>query len=156
PDRFRLAREQGALWFVDDRQNPNDFTELTESTFGRMIAGGRRNGYAKLAKQIHVTHPAPAYREEYERVFQLPVTFDAPWNAIQIDEVWLTTPIRMQPRYVFGILAQHADTLLRELENSMSMRGRVESLLLPILHKGDVGMDAVADKLGVSRQTLFR
>ena len=156
PDRFRLAREQGGLWFVDDRRNPNDFHELTESTFGRMLAGGHRGGHSKLVKQVHVTHAAPAYRSEYERIFKVPVTFDAPWNAIQIDEVWLTTPVRLQPRYVFGILAQRADTLLRELENSKSMRGRVESLLMPILHKGDAGMDAVAAKLAVSRQTLFR
>lgn len=36
------------------------------------------------------------------------------------------------------------------------MRGRVESLLMPVLHKGDVSMDSIADKLAVSRQTLFR
>ena len=34
--------------------------------------------------------------------------------------------------------------------------GRVESLLMPILHKGEASMDAIADKMAVSRQTLFR
>jgi AraC-like DNA-binding protein len=32
----------------------------------------------------------------------------------------------------------------------------VESLLMPILHKGDVSVDAIASKMAMSRQTLFR
>jgi AraC-like DNA-binding protein len=62
----------------------------------------------------------------------------------------------VQPRYVFGILSEHADALLKALANSKSTRGRVESLLMPILHKGEVSMDAIAEKMGLSRQTLFR
>nr|MDQ3744920.1 AraC family transcriptional regulator [Acidobacteriota bacterium] len=42
------------------------------------------------------------------------------------------------------------------LENSKSTRGRVESLLLPVLHTGEASMDMIARKLGISRQTLFR
>jgi len=61
-----------------------------------------------------------------------------------------------QPRYVFGVLSERADALLKELESSKTVRGRVESLLLPVLHKGDISMDAIAAKLAVSRQTLFR
>jgi AraC-like DNA-binding protein len=39
---------------------------------------------------------------------------------------------------------------------SKTMRGRVENLLVPILHTGDASMDMIAGKLTVSRQTLFR
>jgi AraC-like DNA-binding protein len=105
---------------------------------------------------VHVTHPAPAYRAEYERIYGAPVTFDAGWNAVLLDEKWMNHKIAVQPRYVFGILSEHADTLLKSLENSKSTRGRVESLLMPILHKGEANMDAIADKMGLSRQTLFR
>ena len=34
-DRFQLRRVAGQLWFVDARGNPNDFPELTGSTFAR-------------------------------------------------------------------------------------------------------------------------
>src|SRR5205823_2598210 len=64
--------------------------------------------------------------------------------------------IALLPRYVFGVLSEHAEALLKSLESAKSTKGRVESLLVPILHKGDVSMDAIAAKLGVSRQTLFR
>jgi AraC-like DNA-binding protein len=46
--------------------------------------------------------------------------------------------------------------LLENLERSKSIRGRVESLLIPVLHTGEANMDMVAGKLALSRQTLFR
>lgn len=155
-DRFRTESRDGGLWLVDGRENPNDFPELTESTLARAICGPRRFGVTQLAKAVHVTHPAPSYRDEYERIYGCPVTFEARWNALLLDTKWMTHKIAVQPRYVFGILSEHADALIKELEDSKSTRGRVESLLVPILHKGDASMDAIADKMGVSRQTLFR
>jgi AraC-like DNA-binding protein len=155
-ERYAHARNDEGLWLVDRRENPNDFPELTESTFARAICGPRRFGVTQLAKAVHVTHSAPAYRVEVERVYGAPVTFDAGWNAVLLDEKWLSHKISVQPRYVFGILSEHADALLKALANSKSARGRVESLLLPVLHKGEASMDAVADKMGLSRQTLFR
>jgi AraC-like DNA-binding protein len=59
-------------------------------------------------------------------------------------------------RYVFGVLSEKANALLKDLEASKSVRGRVESLLMPILHTGDAGMDTVAAKMGLSRRTLLR
>jgi AraC-like DNA-binding protein len=64
--------------------------------------------------------------------------------------------VALQPRYVFGVLTQKADDLLQELEDLKTVRGRVEAVLLPLLHTGEVGADAVARTLGFSRQTLFR
>jgi AraC-like DNA-binding protein len=156
PDRFRLAREGGGLWLVDDRGNPNDFHELTESTFARMVMAGRRSGFPPMVKQVHVSHPEPPYADEYARVFQVPVSFGRSWNAMELDEGFLTARLQAQPRYVFGILSERAEALLKELESSKTTRGRVESLLMPVLHKGEASMDAVADKMALSRQTLFR
>jgi len=155
-DRFKIVAKDGGLWTVDTRENPNAFPELTESTFARAICGPRRFGVTSLAKAVHVTHKAPAYRAEYERIYGVPVTFEAEWNAVLMDEKWMTHKIAVQPRYVFGILSEHADALLKSLENSKTVRGRVESLLMPILHKGEANMDAIAEKIGLSRQTLFR
>jgi AraC-like DNA-binding protein len=53
-------------------------------------------------------------------------------------------------------LSERADALLKELENSRTARGKVESLLIPMLHTGEISMDAIASKMGVSRQTLYR
>jgi AraC-like DNA-binding protein len=156
-DRFRLARGDGGLWLIDARANPNDFPELTESTFARMASGVRRQfGDAPGAKALHVTHADPGYRSEYERIFGAPILFDSDKNAMLIDEAWLTRRVPVQSRYVFGILSERAEALLKSLENSKTTRGRVESLLMPLLHTGEVGMDAIAGKMGVSRWTLSR
>lgn len=156
PDRFRLVNDRGGLWIVDNRQNANDFYELTESTFARMVCGPRRLGFPNAALAMHVTHSEPAYRSEYARIFQVPITFESNWNALRVDPAVLGRPLQIQPRYVFGILSEHAQKLLDELERSKSAGGRVESLLLPILHKGDANIDTIATKMAMSRQTLYR
>jgi AraC-like DNA-binding protein len=156
PDRFAVTGDAAGMWLVDNRANPNDFIELTESTFARMICGPRRFARLQTARAVQVTHAAPSYAAEYERIFGAPVTFEAARNAILLDPIVFTHRIQIQPRYAFGILANHADQLLKSLEDSKTVRGRVESLLMPILHTGTASMDAVAGKLAMSRQTLFR
>jgi AraC-like DNA-binding protein len=155
-DRFRHDRVGEDLWLVDTRANPNDFLELTEVTFARQVCGLRRFLPRPYVHEIHVTHAEPAYVAEYQRVFQCPVTFNSRWNAMRVDESLRTHRVALQPTYVFGVLSQHAEALLTSLENSKTMRGRVERLLMPILHTGEVAMDAIAARMGVSRQTLFR
>ncbi|MFM9862344.1 MAG: AraC family transcriptional regulator [Micropepsaceae bacterium] len=155
-DRFRLERDNNIIWLIDTRRNPNDFLELTESTFTRMVVGGRRIGPATLIKEVHVTHAAPAYRAEYDRLLQVPVKFEAKKNAIALDYAWLAVKVALQPRYTFGILSEHAEKLLKNLQDSKTTRGRVESLLMPLLHTGDVSMDKIAETMAMSRQTLFR
>ncbi|MBN8529589.1 MAG: AraC family transcriptional regulator ligand-binding domain-containing protein [Caulobacterales bacterium] len=156
-ERFDMVPDpDGCVWSVDRRRDPNAFPELTETTFGFMVCGSRVAAPSTWLKAVHVTHPAPPYAAEYERVFGVPVTFDSHWNALKSDPAFLTTPVNVQPRYVFGVLSKHADALMQGLRSASTLRGRVENLILPILHTGEVGIDAVADGLGLSRQTLYR
>jgi AraC-like DNA-binding protein len=152
-DRFTLSRETDGLWLTDTRRNANDFPELTETTFGRMALPF---GDVQFVKAVQITHPEPSYRAEYDRIFKAPITFGAERNALLLDDAWETCRLAPSPRYVFGILCERADALLTDLESSKSIRSRVESLLMPILHTGDVGMEIIASKMGLSRQTLFR
>ena len=155
-DRFQHIREGSRLWLVDTRRNPNDFPELTESTFARMVCRTRQFGDTVFAREVHVTHAAPGHRAEYDRIFQAPIVFESDRNALLVDPAWLTHRIALAPRYVFGILSEHAEQLLASLESSKTLRGRVESLLMPILHNGEANVATVAAQLGLSRQTLFR
>jgi AraC-like DNA-binding protein len=155
-DRFALTRSNGQLWFVDNRKNPNEFPEITEGGFARGVCGARRLDETPFVKAVHVTHSDPGYRAEYDRIFRAPVVFESDKNAMLVDEAWLNRRIAIQPRYVFGVLSERAEALLKSLERSKTSRGRVEGLLMPILHTGDASIEAIAGKLGVSRQTLFR
>jgi AraC-like DNA-binding protein len=155
-DRFQMSKEKDGLWLIDTRRNPNDFPELTETTFGRMAWGPRQFDDMQFIYEVQVTHPDPGYRDEYDRIFRAPVTFGAARNAMRVDETWATHKVGRLPRYVFGVLSDRADALIKSLESSHSTRGRVESLLMPTLHTGEASMDAIASKMGLSRQTLFR
>jgi AraC-like DNA-binding protein len=156
PDRFRLLSEGGALWIVDTRRNPGAFPELGESAFSQLVSPLRRQGIGGALSAVHFTHPEPSYRAEYDETFGAPVRFGQARNALQVHPILLSARIGILPRYVFGVLAAKADALLQALDDAESSRGQVERLVMPILHTGEVRMDAVAEKLGVSRPTLFR
>ena len=154
-DRFDIAWRGGKPFLVDRRPDPDDFPELTESMFARMVCGGRRHGM-DLVREVHVSHRAPAYASEYDRIFQVPILFESGWNALQLDVAALSMRVDPQPPYVRALLNERAEALLKALEDSKTMRGRVESLLVPILPGGGATIRAVAARLGISRQTLYR
>ncbi|HEY0414565.1 MAG TPA: AraC family transcriptional regulator [Allosphingosinicella sp.] len=155
-DRMELVAEGDTFWLVDRRPDPNAFPELTESAFARMMSGARRLGLAAPLREVHVTHEAPSYRAEYDRIFQAPVVFSSHWNAVRFDPAIMSARIALQPRYMFGVLSERADALLGELERENTMRGSIERLLIPMLHTGQASLAAVAARLGLSRQTLHR
>ncbi len=155
--RFQMTTENGWRWMEDRRANPNDFVELTESTWSRFIVVTRSDfPEHTYALEAHVTHAPPSYRARYEELWQVPVTFSSRWNAIRSDPSWERVQIQPDNRYVFGILSERGDALLHELETSKTLRGRIEALIMPILHTGDVSVETIATKLGTSRQTIYR
>ena len=156
-DRFVFERGDGRVWIIDTRGNPNDFPELTESAFARMICTGRQFlGDKAVLHAVHVTHAEPSYRAEYDRIFRAPVVFRSHRNALLADDSWMTQkpPSRSPP--VLDVLSAHSETLLQKLESSKSASGRVESLLMASLANGPATMAAIASQLGLSRQSLFR
>jgi AraC-like DNA-binding protein len=154
-DRYEIARRDGRLWMVDRRPDPNAFPELTESSFARMVTAGRRAGM-DLLREVHVTHKAPPWRAEYERIFAVPVMFESEWNALQVDDAVLSARSIPQPAYVQRVLHERAEVLLAELDRAKTLSARVEALLEPLLPGGGAGIAAVAARLGLSRQTLYR
>jgi AraC-like DNA-binding protein len=157
-DRYRLDHRGGQLWIVDARRNPNDFPELTESSFARVVCSMRRMfGDVKFFKEMHFTHAAPDYRAEYDRIFRVPVVFESGENAMRIDDALIAQVRPSQPSsLVTSIVRERADALLEKLESSKSIRSRVENLLVKLMPSGEVGIDTIARELGLSRQTLFR
>lgn len=155
--RFANVMRDGGLWLDDLRADPNDFPELTETTWSRFIVGSRRNFPEHVfALEAHVTHAAPAHRDAYERIWQVPVRFGAERNTIRMNPVWPTLRINTENRYAFGVLADRAEALLDALRTSDSVKCAVEKRLLDVLHTGEVSIATIAPKLGMSRQTLYR
>lgn len=155
-ERFSLRREAGALWLVDNRVLPPDFPELVETSFALMVSGTRRFGDTPFVREVQLSYPDPGYAAVYQEIFRAPVRFGTGWNAMRIDEAWLSHTIAELPRYVFGVLTAHADRMLERIGQGQSLRARVEAAVLPVLHTGSVSAETVASQLGISRQTLYR
>jgi AraC-like DNA-binding protein len=154
--RMQVHRRDGRLWVVDTRRDPNDFPELTEMIIVGLVGMSRRFAQTALVKEVHFTHRAPPYRDDYERLCRGPVVFESEWNAVGVDEAQLCNRLGATPKYLLALLTERADELLGKLESSKSMRGRVESMIMPMLHTGQTRVDAIADKFGYSRATLYR
>lgn len=155
--RFRIVHRADGVWIEDRRRNPNDFPELTESTWARFVGDvARAFPDRPYVRAVHVTHAAPAYADVYREVLKAPVTFSTPWNALRIDPGWLDIRLAPANRYAFGIFSARAEALLKTLEASTGAASRVEALLIPILHTGDLSMQRIASMMGVSRPTLYR
>lgn len=162
-DRIAFVREKGDVWLKFTSSVYVENSILTESAFARAVCGTRAmlaaNGISinrPFPKAIHFTHQEPSYRAEFDRIFGVPLVFGSDTNGFLLDEQSLSfIPPQTNP-YLSRILSAHAETLLKNLENSKSVRGRIESLLIPMLDTGEASRDSVARKLGISRQTLFR
>ena len=155
--RFQLVPCEQGIWFIDTRNDPNSFPEMTEETWSRFIAENRRHfPDIPYCKAVHVTHAEPGHAEEYQDIMGAPVIFNSDKNALLIDSGWPDVKLHQPNSYAFGVLSEHADRLLRQLEDSKTVRGNVEALLIPRLHKGDTSMGSIAAKMGLSRQTLYR
>ena len=162
-DRIEFVRENGEIWLKFASSIYADNPLITESGFARCVGGGREMLQSfgiitnrPFPKAIRFTHEEPSYRSEYDRIFGVPLYFGSHMNALLLDDEMMSIMPPPPNPYISNILTAHAEELLKRLENSKSLRGRVESLLIPILHTGDASMDMIARDLGVSRQTLLR
>ena len=160
---IQFVRENGDVWMKFTGAIYVDNPLLIESGLARAVVGARELQHSmpgflhlQFPKAIRFTHAEPSYRAEYDRVFGVPLFFTSHMNAMLIDEAILSMKLPRTNPYVSEILSARADELLKNLEMSKTMRGRVEALLIPILHTGELSIDTIAGKLGLSRQTLFR
>lgn len=149
-----LVQEQGRLYLVEQRAD--GLPELTDVVFAQLTCGPRRFLGQSHVLGVEFTRPAPPHAAAYAAVFQCPVRFGARWNALELHPDVGGWRVAQNPRYVFGVLTEKADALLEQQAATESLRGRVEALLLPVLHQGPIGGDDVAAQLAISRTTLFR
>jgi AraC-like DNA-binding protein len=163
PALIRAVTTDEGLWITQPNEMFAQTRYLAEAECARltwnariMFAGNADFQRMTFPKAVAFRHADPGYRDEYERVFQAPVTFEAERAGLLVDPAFSMLKQPPVNRYVFGVLSERAEALLKELETSTTARGKVESLLMPILHTGEVSMDTIAGKMGLSRQTLLR
>jgi len=162
-DSVELVRDHGDVWIGATSALYVDHPLLTEAAFARSVCGARAMqasmpGFAHLRfpKAMRFTHKEPSYRAEYDRIFAVPLFFETNMNALCVDESFLNLKLPRTNPYLSEVLSARAEALLQDLDSSKSVSSRVESLLIPVLHTGEANVDMIAEKLALSRQTLFR
>lgn len=169
--RFVLTMQEGKLLMLDQWSELAQWPELIEGAFARLVCGPRRFLSEPHVLAAHFAHPEPSYVGVYEEVFKCPLKFNAKQNALQLHPEITSWKVAQSPQYVFGVLTQHADGLLAELDapatgqtstttqsasSAKNTKNQVEETIKTIAHMGEVTIDMVASRLGMSRQTLFR
>ena len=156
PDHFPVEFAHEGAWLIDNRQHQGLYPELTETTFARFATHIPMAFGTGAVRAVHLAQTAPAHLATSRAIFGVPVQFGCRRSAILLDPAIFAARIATAPRYALGVLTARADELLQALEGSRSTRGRVESVLVPLLPTGDVSMERVARDLAMSRPTLYR
>ena len=158
---LQLVRDRKGLW-LQFSPAPGDATRyFAEAGFAWCVRETRAMLQAQadqrpFLKAVHFTHAEPRDRAEYDRVFGVPLVFGSDRNAMLIDSAFLGVRLPAANPYVAEVLEDRAKALLDRLDSGQTMRGRVQRLLAPLLPKGEGDMQTVAQRMGLSRQTLFR
>jgi AraC-like DNA-binding protein len=157
-DRIQLIREKGGTWFILTSPLYIEHRLLAEVAMAQSVRGTRELSPegATYLKAIRFAHQEPAHRAEYDRIFAVPIFFGTGMNALLMDKAIMSVKLPGANPYFSDILSAHADSLLQSLESARSHRGRVEGVLISILHKGGPNINVVSRELGVSRYTLCR
>lgn len=112
-------------------------------------------GRARL-REVHIEFPAPAYADDYERVFQCPVLFEQPHNQLLWEADSLGLPLLQSAPGTYRHLSALCEQQLNELTRHRRLRERVEEILSPRLHSQLPTLGQVARQLGLPSWTLRR
>jgi hypothetical protein len=142
-DAVELVNEDGELWLKSASEVYVDHPLLTESAFARTVCGVRPMlaslpGFANMPfpKAIRFTHKEPGYRADYDRIFQAALFFGINMNALALDEGFMKVSLPGGNPHLSQVLIARAEELLKSLESSKTIRGKVEKLLTPNLQSG--------------------
>lgn len=114
-----------------------------------------------IAEQLKVEyvsfqHPQPAYKDEYERIFQCPLKFDDECCSIAFKADFLDYKLPKRNPYVHQVLTRHVETLMSKLRARKSFSSQIRAIISKELSKDAVDAESIAKKIHMSRHTLYR
>jgi AraC-like DNA-binding protein len=110
-----------------------------------------------LPAAIHFAHRRPKEASVLEDYFAGRVIFGAGVDKVSFGKRAGQLPVVRADPYLDEILLDYCEqALASRLTNSSSLRSRIENAIAPLLPHGEVKLDQIAQKLGMSRRTLAR
>ncbi|PID41642.1 MAG: AraC family transcriptional regulator [Proteobacteria bacterium] len=105
---------------------------------------------------VSFQHPRPDYHEEYSRIFQCPLKFNDTCCSLVFEKHFLDYELPKSNPYLRQILLRHVEPLLNKIRARKSITIQVRNLIEKRLSKDGFDAERLAQKLGMSRHTLYR
>jgi AraC-like DNA-binding protein len=109
--------------------------------------------------EVGFSHPPPENKEtrlRLQQLFQSPIYFDQPQAGICFDRKLMDQPLSHSDLGIKTTLAQHADALMRQRQQTTTLPNTVMRLARAMFVDCPPGLEDVADQLGISGRTLHR
>ncbi|MBK9033145.1 MAG: AraC family transcriptional regulator [Myxococcales bacterium] len=129
--------------------------ELALAMYTRVVRDGTGDP-TWAPRAVRFRHPRPASVRAQEQFFAAPVHYGDDHDALVFPAADLRRPMRTADADLLPILLHHADACLASLPAADDLLGAVRRLVVPALGSGEVTMDAIAARLGVSPRSLQR
>ncbi|EAR07718.1 probable transcriptional regulator [Reinekea sp. MED297] len=122
----------------------------------QLILARRLTGQRLTPVAVDIEFPAPSYANLYAEVFECPVRFEQPRNALTLRAEDLSRPLRQSNRVAYAECRQLCDQQLARISRSLSFLDQVADAISPLLHTPDLTIQAVAVRLDLPVWTLQR
>lgn len=109
-----------------------------------------------MVRLAHAAPQDPALVARYQNIFRCPVLFGQSMSALVAAPESLNHPLRQPDTTLRDTLEQHAQLILRTIDDAPCVAEQVRSLLRARLADGPVRMEHVAEQLGMNVRTLNR
>jgi len=107
--------------------------------------------------EAHFDFSAPTYVNRFHDIFGGGIHFNSEANCIKFNNQSLELPVISSNALLKDIIEDKAKTALKSLSPSTSILEQVTLLIKSLINKQQaISVSIVSDKLGTSRQTLYR
>jgi AraC-like DNA-binding protein len=107
-------------------------------------------------EHISFQHSPPSYASRYKKVFPCPVRFDHEHCSIVFKKQYLDFKLPKRSSYLHQILTRHIEALFKKIRPEETLTDKVINLVEKKLAKDKIDAQHIADKLCMSRHTLYR
>jgi AraC-like DNA-binding protein len=148
-ERARVTLRPVVPFPAERLRHYHEFTIAFLAVRGRMLGGER-----VVPSEVRFMHPAPARTTEHARIFASPVRFGQRANELVVPRSVLEIPVRAADPSVAAALGRTGESMLAA--EAGDVLERVHVAARAALDAGDVTLEIVARRLGMSARTLQR
>lgn len=157
-DKVALEEQDETVGVVYMTEDPAFYSDLAmERNFSLAVTRLRRYTNVNVSPvRVEFQHSAPPYADEYNRVFQADVLFDQARNRLIFHKSALDLKLGKRSPHLYSGLVNYAEVLLGKLLRRRPYTRKARKWIVKCLSGGEVDIETVAQKMHMSRQTLYR